>query len=381
MLTIDHTLRNFHSQKHVAGLTHGFYRYPATTSPELIRELIIQFTNQHDIIMDPFMGGGTAIVEALAHGRRAIGIDLNPLALFVTRVKTTPVSSSDWQIIDDWLALKPLRLVSDSMRRDPRTHNLSYDVKALIARSINALSLLASSRQRSIVRCALLKTAQWAIETREIVPDIELFELKLEQNLRTMRMGLDTFLNTAKNFGIAKSNIIQRRILIKGSVDRINSGRILGAGFGNVKLVLTSPPYPGVHVLYHRWQIRGRRETAAPFWITRLRDGAGPSFYTMGGRSEKGEQEYFFRLRSAFEAIRPLLLPDAAIVQIVAFHDPLRQRPLFEHAMTEAGYREIELLPNGGEAPVRAVPNRRWYARGKDFTASKEYLFIYRPST
>ena len=34
-----------------------------------------------------------------------------------------------------------------------------------------------------------------------------------------------------------------------------------------IKLVLTSPPYPGVHVLYHRWQVQGRRETPAPFWI------------------------------------------------------------------------------------------------------------------
>lgn len=32
-------------------------------------------------------------------------------------------------------------------------------------------------------------------------------------------------------------------------------------------LILTSPPYPGVHVLYHRWQVQGRKETPAPFWI------------------------------------------------------------------------------------------------------------------
>src|SRR5207237_7520769 len=58
-------------------------------------------------------------------------------------------------------------------------------------------------------------------------------------------------------------------------------------------LVLTSPPYPGVHVLYHRWQIRGRQETPAPYWITGMTDGNGASFYTFGDRQEKGLTSYF----------------------------------------------------------------------------------------
>jgi hypothetical protein len=40
------------------------------------------------------------------------------------------------------------------------------------------------------------------------------------------------------------------------------------------KLVLTSPPYPGVHVLYHRWQVDGRKETPLPFMIAGKLDGA-----------------------------------------------------------------------------------------------------------
>lgn len=38
------------------------------------------------------MGGGTAIVEGLAEGRLAVGVDLNPLAHFVTCVKTAQLS-------------------------------------------------------------------------------------------------------------------------------------------------------------------------------------------------------------------------------------------------------------------------------------------------
>ena len=33
---------------------------------------------------------------------------------------------------------------------------------------------------------------------------------------------------------------------------------------GPADLVVTSPPYPGIHMLYHRWQVDGRKETDAP---------------------------------------------------------------------------------------------------------------------
>ncbi len=44
--------------------------------------------------MDPFVGGGTALVEGMLLGRRAVGIDINPIACLISRVKTTPISPS-----------------------------------------------------------------------------------------------------------------------------------------------------------------------------------------------------------------------------------------------------------------------------------------------
>src|SRR5690349_7795251 len=61
----------------VSGLTHNFYRYPARFSPHFIAAAIKHFSNPGDLICDPYMGGGTAVVEAIAAGRRVIGNDLN----------------------------------------------------------------------------------------------------------------------------------------------------------------------------------------------------------------------------------------------------------------------------------------------------------------
>lgn len=53
------------------------------------RQAFPEATDQ--VILDPFMGGGTSIVEGLRVGFRAAGVDLNPLSWFIVRNETTAV--------------------------------------------------------------------------------------------------------------------------------------------------------------------------------------------------------------------------------------------------------------------------------------------------
>lgn len=48
-------------------------------------------TADGQVILDPFMGGGTTVVEALRVGFRAVGVDLNPLSWFIVRNECTAV--------------------------------------------------------------------------------------------------------------------------------------------------------------------------------------------------------------------------------------------------------------------------------------------------
>lgn len=60
-------------------------------APPVARRLIGEFSKPGDVILDPFCGSGTVIAEAVLQGRRAIGYDINPLALLIARVKSTPL--------------------------------------------------------------------------------------------------------------------------------------------------------------------------------------------------------------------------------------------------------------------------------------------------
>jgi site-specific DNA-methyltransferase (adenine-specific) len=69
---------------------HRWFRYREGFSPALISELRLGHR-----ILDPFCGSGSIMVGAAQQGRISVGIDVNPLAAFVGRVKLSPISDSD----------------------------------------------------------------------------------------------------------------------------------------------------------------------------------------------------------------------------------------------------------------------------------------------
>ncbi len=79
------------TQKQTRYITHGYYTYPAKFIPQLPARLISELTSEGETVADPFMGSGTTAVEALIQGRRAIAVDINPVAYLVAKVKATPI--------------------------------------------------------------------------------------------------------------------------------------------------------------------------------------------------------------------------------------------------------------------------------------------------
>lgn len=72
--------------------THGFHQYPARMHPEIATRLIEKYSaNSKTVVLDPFMGSGGVLVESMLHGNNSIGIDLNPFAVLLSKVKTTPL--------------------------------------------------------------------------------------------------------------------------------------------------------------------------------------------------------------------------------------------------------------------------------------------------
>ena len=374
-------------QSRVVGLTHRFYRYPARFSPTFVSSTIECFSSPGDVVLDPYMGGGTTVVEAFARGRIGIGSDLNSLAVFVARAKTTQLNNLERRIVIDWVSNEIPTLsyhtVTDEVAElvcPLRTRNLNLPrarpVKKLLALALLSLKSLPSDATQNFVRCVLLNVAQWALNNRKSAPTLAMVREKIVKSAFEMLNGLTEL-----------SEITQRHkssptppILIHGTAADLPKFHPFHDG-RKANLVVTSPPYPGIHILYHRWQVDGRKETPAPYWIADCKDGKGSSFYNFSDRGPEAMEDYFAESLSTLNAIRKVMASGAVIVQMVAFSNPKNQLPRYLRNMELAGFEEIrELHDDGRERPFkriwRPVPSRKWYANLKGNTCSSREVVL-----
>lgn len=70
---------------------HNFHAFPAKFPPQLPKFFIRALTEPGELVLDPMMGSGTAVLEAVLEQRRAAGFDLDPLAVRLSRIKTLTV--------------------------------------------------------------------------------------------------------------------------------------------------------------------------------------------------------------------------------------------------------------------------------------------------
>lgn len=73
------------------------HKYFARRPWNVFNELISHYSTAVDIVLDPFCGGGVTVVESLKLGRRAIGVDSNPLATYVTEMECKPLNLRSFQ--------------------------------------------------------------------------------------------------------------------------------------------------------------------------------------------------------------------------------------------------------------------------------------------
>jgi hypothetical protein len=184
----------------VRGLTHGFYKYPARFSPIFARAAIQVFTQPGDLVLDPHVGGGTTLVEALAAGREGMGVDISTLAEFVSTVKCTIYSEAELDRLEWWsyrvaravdihrpsFALSDYEELGYYKHLD---HPSRWRMRKAIEQSITSAKKLGTPRMESFGRCVLLRAAQWALDGRSKRATINDFRRVLTETAQEMVQG------------------------------------------------------------------------------------------------------------------------------------------------------------------------------------------------
>ena len=92
-LSIQPITRSIPPMRQVAKRHYGVHPYFTRRSYNVVQEFIKNFSQPGDLVVDPFGGSGVTAIESLVLRRRAIHIDINPLANFIARcVSVSPVN-------------------------------------------------------------------------------------------------------------------------------------------------------------------------------------------------------------------------------------------------------------------------------------------------
>lgn len=374
-------------RKPVAGWTHNFYRYPARFSPGFAAAAIECFSRPNDLVLDPYMGGGTAVLEGIVAGRHMVGNDLNSLAAFITKVKITGLTLIEGRALRRWVANdvpsftydRPLDELLEFIDAE-KTKNLSLVkarfIKKCVAAALASIAQLPTRDAQDFARCVVLRVGQWALDGRERHTSLSDFRNRLASTTMEMLDSLAAFALHVEQAG-------GRATLLNGDAADLEQAPVFRCQGKRAALVVTSPPYPGVHVLYHRWQVDGRRETPAPYWIAGCNDGQGASFYNFGDRRQSASDRYFSTSLGTLQAIRRVMQEGGFMVQMVAFNHPDDQLPRYLTNMKAAGFAElsVEGPPSAmSDSRIwREVPGRKWHAALKGKThSSNEVVLIHR---
>ncbi len=108
--------------------SHGIHKYPAKFFPELPRWLVQKYSKSGDWILDPFMGSATTNIECLLNNRNSVGIDVDPFARFLAKVKTTPLNETELNqtnqfVLEEIVKFQPVLIKDEQIPSFPYRDN------------------------------------------------------------------------------------------------------------------------------------------------------------------------------------------------------------------------------------------------------------------
>ncbi len=240
---------------------HGFHSYPARMHPLTARRLVEAFCDPNDTVLDPFCGSGTVLVEARLTGRRALGVDANPLAVRLASRKVREASEQDRHMLVE--TAKAIAVRADERRKAKAGPTRRYGPEDLELFDRHVLLELDS------IRAALERTNPPLLRADlELVLSAILTKLSRRTSdtsnrelPRRIAAGYPARLFVRKTEELAKQLSEVASDMAKAPRAHVVEGdarALVGIEDRSVDLVVTSPPYPGVYDYLAHHEVRLR---------------------------------------------------------------------------------------------------------------------------
>lgn len=231
---------------------HSIHPYPAKFIPEIPKTLIKELqVPPGTAILDPFCGSGTTLVEAQLAGVPAYGVDLNPIACLISKVKTSNLPSSFLERANNCV-LAAKSLTNDNDILIPNVdHWFKKEVKyalSSLAIKINEVDDVPTKEALQMALSSIIvRVSNQDSDTRYAAVDKNVTSEDVFNNFLTACSKLSKINEEYTDKRLSTVNVIESDIL-KVKPEQIDTP---------IGLVVTSPPYPNAYEywLYHKYRM------------------------------------------------------------------------------------------------------------------------------
>lgn len=223
-------------------LTHGLHRFPAKYIPQVPRWALREFATEESVVLDPFMGSGTTLVESLGLAGTAYGVDVDPLARLIARAKTSAYSvvhlknlaqqilSVEGKTTEILLPMAGVQNVEHWFARN------TWSELCVIYRAIEELSC--SQAERDFFYCVFSSILRW-VSNADDQTQKTYVSGTLKKNPPPVWETFKRFL--ARAIAGVQNMDLQRRVGTAEVMD--GSALAIPLSTSSVDLIVTSPPY------------------------------------------------------------------------------------------------------------------------------------------
>ena len=199
-------------------------------SPQLVEELLTKFARKGSVVLDPFVGSGTSLVEAARFGSTAFGFDLNPAAVILSRVyEMTALDPHCREEILDALREGVFKVIGSTCA--------SFDQMEPIG-----------SKKRIALEAALV--GLWKDAKSETIKNLAAALVLLCDFHRNKMGGVTVHKNWVRLEETVNTLPYSKRQISVNQAD----ARAIPLDSNLVDLVLTSPPYINVHNYHQKYR-------------------------------------------------------------------------------------------------------------------------------
>jgi SAM-dependent methyltransferase len=361
---------------------HGFHSYPARLHPLTARRLVERLSPPGGLVLDPFCGSGTVLVEAVVTGRRAVGIDANPLAIELTRLKTRGSTENERAALREGAGIVVAHADDRRRRKAGATHRYGREDAALfdphVLMELDGLRAGLGKVRHEFARRAL----QLVLSSILVKVSRRTGDTSKNTAPRRISAGFTTKIFQRKAEELSRllgefAALARPHRLPSPAVRWGDARKMEGIERASVDLIVTSPPYPGNYdyLAHHALRLRWLGLDAEAFAAIEL----GARRHLADLPEHAARARWSSELGEVLSAAARVLAPHGKLVLVIA-DTVIGRRALYADDLVR------EVAPRAGlEVSVVGSQLRPHFhgptARAFDRRPRREHAIVCRPKT